>query len=70
MNTFNKTTMAEGGGEVDAGRKITCNICEEGGLTVGADYFCVSCEQYLCEECKKYNSRVKATKSHQVIGID
>ena len=63
--------MAEGGGlEVDQGRKNICNICEEGGLSVGADQFCVSCEQYLCQECKKYHSRVKATKSHQVIGTD
>ena len=62
--------MAEGGGEVDGGRNIICNICEGGGLSVGADQFCVSCEQYLCEECKQYHSRVKATKSHQVIGID
>ena len=62
--------MAEGGGEVDGGRKNICNICEEGGLSVGADQFCVSCEQYLCEECKLHHSRVKATKSHQVIGTD
>ena len=62
--------MAEGGGELDGERKKICNICEEGGLSVGADQFCVSCEQYLCEECKLHHSRVKATKSHQVIGTD
>ena len=62
--------MAEGGGEVDGGRKNVCNICEEGGLSVGADQFCVSWEQYLCEECKLHHSRFKATKSHQVIGTD
>ena len=62
--------MAEGGDEVDAGKKIICNICEEGGQSVKADQFCVSCEQYLCEECKQYHSRVRATKSHQVIGND
>ena len=62
--------MAEGGGDVDDGRNTLCNICEEGGLSVHADQFCVSCEQYLCEDCKMYHSRVKATKSHEMVGIN
>ena len=61
--------MAEGGDYVDSGRKYVCNICEEADFKQ-ADHFCVSCEQYLCGECKLYHSRVKATKSHQVIGTD
>ena len=62
--------MATGGDSVDSGRKNICNICEKGDLSVTADYFCVSCEQYLCGECKLYHSRVNATKSHQVLGTD
>ena len=62
--------MAEGGDVVDSGRKYVCNICEQADLSVPADHFCVSCEQYLCGECKVHHSRVKATKSHQVIGTD
>ena len=62
--------MAEGGDVVDSGRKYVCNICEQADLNVQADHFCVSCEQYLCGECKLHHSRVKATKSHQVIGTD
>ena len=62
--------MATGGDSVDSGRKNICNICEEGDVSVTAEYFCVSCEQYLCLGCKQYHSRVKATKSHQVIGTD
>ena len=62
--------MAEGGVEVYGGRKIICNICEEGGLSVKAYQFCVSCEQYLCKECKQYHSRVKVTKSHKIIGAN
>ena len=62
--------MATGGDSVDSGRNNICNICEKGDLSVTADYFCVSCEQYLCGECKLYHSRVNATKSHQVLGTD
>ena len=62
--------MATGGDAVDSGRKYVCNICEEADLSVLAYYFCVSCEQFLCGECKTFHSRVKATKSHQVIGTD
>ena len=62
--------MAEGGDVVDSGRKYVCNICDQADLSVPADHFCVSCEQYLCGECKLHLSRVKATKSHQVIGTD
>ena len=53
-----------------APRKFICNICEEARLNVTAGHFCVSCEQYLCEECKTYHSRVKALKSHQVVRTD
>ena len=62
--------MAEGGDVVDSGQKYVCNICEQADLSVPAKHFCVSCEQYLCGECKIHHSRVKATKSHQVIGTD
>ena len=62
--------MAEGGGEVDDGSNTLCNICEDGGLRVKADQFCVSCEQYLCEDCKLYHSRSKASKTHGVVGIN
>ena len=62
--------MATGGDSVDSGRKNICNICEKGDLSVTAEYVCVSCEQYLCLGCKQYHSRVKATKSHQVLGTD
>ena len=62
--------MAEAGGEVDDGRNTLCNLCEEGGLKVKADQFCVSCEQYLCDGCKLFHSRVKATKFHEVLGIN
>ena len=62
--------MAEGGGEIDDGRNTLCNICEQGGLRIKADQFCVSCEQYLCEDCKLFHSRVKATRTHQVVGIN
>ena len=62
--------METGGDSVDSGRKKICNICEKGDLSVTAEYFCVSCEQYLCMGCKQYHSRVKATKSHQVLGTD
>ena len=63
------SNMAEGGNAVDSDRKNNCNICEDLGLSVRADQYCVSCEQYLCEGCKQYHSRVKATKLHQVIPI-
>ena len=62
--------MATGGDSVDSGRKYICNICEQADLNVQADHFCVSCEQYLCGECKLHHSRVKATKLHQVVGTD
>ena len=62
--------MATGGDSVDSGRKNICNICEKGDLSVTAEYFCASCEQYLCGECKLYHSRVNATKTHQVQGTD
>ena len=62
--------MAEGGDVVDSGQKYVCNICEQADLSVPANHFCVSCEQYLCGECKIHHSRVKATRSHQVIGTD
>ena len=62
--------MATGGDSVDSGRKNICNICEKRDLSVTAESFCVSCEQYLCGECKLYHSWVNATKSHQVLGTD
>ena len=62
--------MATGGDLVDSGRKCVFNICEQAELNVQADHFCVSCEQYLCGDCKQHHSRVKATKSHHVIGTD
>ena len=62
--------MAGGGNDVGSGTRLTCNICEEVGLREQADQFCVSCQQYLCEECKQHHSRAKPTKSHQVIGTD
>ena len=62
--------MATGGDSVDSGRKYSCNICEQADLNVQADHFCVSCQQYLCGECKLHHSRVKATKLHQVVGTD
>ena len=62
--------MATGGNSVDSGRKYSCNICEQADLNVQADHFCVSCEQYLCGECKLHHFRVKATKLHQVVGTD
>ena len=62
--------MAEGGGEVDDGRNTLCNICEDRGLRVKADQFCVSCEQYLCEDCKLYHSRSKASRMHVVVGTN
>ena len=62
--------MATGGDSVDSGLKNICNICEKGDLSVTAEYFCVSCEQFLCLGCKLYHSRVNATKSHQVLGTD
>ena len=60
--------MATGGDTVDLGRKYLCNICEQADLSVPAYTFCVSCEQYLCGECKQNHSLVKATKSHKVVG--
>ena len=62
--------MATGGDATDSGLKNICNICEKGDLSVTAEYFFVSCEQYLCGECKLYHSRVNATKSHQVLRTD
>ena len=62
--------MAEGGCVEDMQRTLMCNICEQGGISARADHFCVSCEQYLCDDCKLYHSRVKATRSHHVVGTD
>ena len=62
--------MATGGDSLDSVQKNLCNICTDGDLSVNTDYFCVFCEQYLCLGCKQYHSRVKATKSHQVLGTD
>ena len=48
--------MAEGGGEVADGRNTLCNICEQGELRVKAEQL--------------YHSRVKATRTHEVVGIN
>ena len=62
--------MATGGVSVDAGRNKWCSVCEDGGQQIIANYFCIVCEQNLCDTCKNFHSKVRTTKSHEVIRID
>ena len=62
--------MAEGGISVDPDEVRLCDICGEGGNKVNATNYCLQCGQYLCLDCRNYHSRVKATRSHDLSGLD
>ncbi|XP_019646862.1 PREDICTED: LOW QUALITY PROTEIN: uncharacterized protein LOC109487324 [Branchiostoma belcheri] len=45
--------------------KVTCDNCEEHVANFG----CVVCEEFLCEECARAHRRGKRTRDHEVIGV-
>ncbi|KAI8498637.1 hypothetical protein Bbelb_238390 [Branchiostoma belcheri] len=45
--------------------KVTCDNCEEHVANFG----CVVCEEFLCEECARGHRRGKRTRDHEVIGV-
>lgn len=46
--------------------KLPCDICKERGQHKTAEYLCVTCEQYQCDDCKDYHMKAKATRQHEV----
>ncbi|XP_019646860.1 PREDICTED: uncharacterized protein LOC109487322 [Branchiostoma belcheri] len=44
--------------------KVPCDVCEE-----VANFGCVVCEEFLCEDCARTHRRAKRTRDHEVIGV-
>ncbi|XP_071177616.1 protein lin-41-like [Mytilus edulis] len=47
-----------------------CHLCEEEYVSNVAVVWCADCENFLCKDCDKHHSRIKASKDHQTIAID
>lgn len=45
-----------------------CQQCSSDDVVVEAESYCIDCEQYLCKNCTSMHARMKATKTHQIIG--
>jgi hypothetical protein len=43
---------------------VKCTNCDENHQ---ADWFCINCSEWLCEECKITHTRVKLTKDHSIL---
>ncbi|XP_076106113.1 uncharacterized protein LOC143074639 [Mytilus galloprovincialis] len=47
-----------------------CHLCEEEGVSNDAVVWCADCETFLCKDCERHHSRIKASKDHQTIAMD
>ncbi|KAK3087739.1 hypothetical protein FSP39_010009 [Pinctada imbricata] len=47
-----------------------CGLCEELGKDEEATCVCRDCDDYLCDNCRKQHSVIKATKNHDVKDIN
>ncbi|XP_071145258.1 uncharacterized protein [Mytilus edulis] len=45
---------------------VVCTICEKGNLL---KWKCLTCKELLCDDCKVYHEKFRATKNHKVISI-
>ena len=62
------STAAVPAGDSDGDSAVAhnCTGCEE---NVAASYFCMDCNEWLCEPCAQAHRRVKVTKDHSVESI-
>ncbi|XP_013401917.1 E3 ubiquitin-protein ligase TRIM36 [Lingula anatina] len=52
-------------------RKRTCGACALAtGAVVDATSKCISCHEYLCEQCAPYHCRTKFTKDHKIFTLE
>ncbi|CAC5413851.1 unnamed protein product [Mytilus coruscus] len=47
-----------------------CHLCEEEDVSNVAVVWCADCETFLCKDCERHHSRIKASKGHQTITLD
>ncbi|XP_053382509.1 tumor susceptibility gene 101 protein-like isoform X2 [Mercenaria mercenaria] len=44
-----------------------CDTCQRAeNISVGAEGYCVDCEEFFCKECLRYPRRLTATKNHKI----
>lgn len=46
-----------------------CDACKLDESIKEAKYFCIDCDDYLCNDCKLYHKKVKVTRSHQIVSV-
>ncbi|CAC5413867.1 unnamed protein product [Mytilus coruscus] len=47
-----------------------CHLCEEEDVSKVAIVWCADCDTFLCKDCERHHSRIKASKGHQTIALD
>ena len=50
--------------------QYTCAPCKDDGLDKEAKFKCLNCDENLCQDCKDYHKKFKATKSHRIVNIE
>lgn len=46
-----------------------CTICGAEGKRLAAAYYCVKCEDFLCEECSRSHKRTRLTRDHLLVRV-
>ena len=71
LTDFIEVYEAESAGlkSTQASLKLMCGECEQfAGSTIR--YYCVDCQNYLCNDCVALHKRVKAYRGHKVIPVE
>lgn len=69
LNVRKQHLKSNGGGV----NEVSCDVCSTTGATSAnacASLKCVQCRENLCDLCVDYHHRMKATQSHQLVGIN